>query len=60
MLCSRSVGGSEWTETNRSVSTTYRRKGFLLSPMIRSGQEGGSMPPESGYLIRIGLGSRTV
>jgi len=35
-------------------------KGFLLSPMVRSGQEGGSVPPESEDLIRIGLGSRTL
>jgi len=26
-------------------------KGFLLSPMVRSGQVGGSVPPESGDLI---------
>jgi len=24
-----------------------REKGFSLSPMVRSGQEGGSVPPES-------------
>jgi len=56
----RSIGGWKWTETIHSISTTYRGKGFLLSPMVHSGQEGGSVPPESGDLIRIGLGSRTV
>jgi len=64
------------TEAQCVVTTEYRRlrvdrdrplryyyekgKGFLLSPMVRSGQEGDSVPPESEYLVRIGLGSRTV
>jgi len=35
-------------------------KGFLLLSMVRSGKEGGSVPPESEDLIRIGLGSRSL
>jgi len=53
-------GRSSVDLTYLSVDTTEKdsRENSQWHRYVRSGQEGGSVPPEPGDLIRSGLGSR--